>query len=51
MTSNRSYRKYLPQETVRRELEKNMGTQFDPEIAKCMIALIDEDTEYVMHES
>ena len=51
MTSNRSYRKYLPQEVVRAELEKNMGTQFDPEVAKYMIALIDEDTEYVLHES
>lgn len=50
MTSNRSYRKYLPQEVVREELEKNMGTQFDPEVAKCMIELIDDDTEYVLHE-
>ena len=50
MTSNRSYRKYLPQEVVREELEKNIGTQFDPEVAKCMIALIDGDTEYVLHE-
>lgn len=50
MTSNRSYRKYLPQEVVREEIEKNMGTQFDPEVAKCMIALIDDDTEYVLHE-
>lgn len=51
MTSNRSYRKYLPQEVVREEIEKNMGTQFDPEVAKCMIALIDDDTEYMLHES
>lgn len=51
MTSNRSYRKYLPQEVVREELEKNMGTQFDPEAAKCMIELIDDDTEYILHES
>ncbi|MGN0132115.1 MAG: HD-GYP domain-containing protein [Lachnospiraceae bacterium] len=50
MTSNRSYRKYLPQEVVREELEKNMGTQFDPEVAQHMISLIDEDTEYVLHE-
>lgn len=50
MTSNRSYRKYLPQGVVREELEKNMGTQFDPEVAKYMIALIDDDTEYMMHE-
>ncbi|MDD6797638.1 MAG: HD-GYP domain-containing protein [Clostridia bacterium] len=50
MTSNRSYRKYLSQEVVREELEKNMGTQFDPKVAQCMIALIDADTEYVLHE-
>lgn len=41
----------LSDEVVREELEKNMGTQFDPEVAKCMIALIDDDTEYVLHES
>ncbi|MCR4598008.1 MAG: HD-GYP domain-containing protein [Acetatifactor sp.] len=50
MTSNRSYRKYLPQDVVRNEIEKNMGTQFDPDIAKCMIAIMDEDKNYEMHE-
>jgi HD-GYP domain-containing protein (c-di-GMP phosphodiesterase class II) len=50
MTSNTSYRKYMPQDAVRSEIEKNEGTQFDPEIAKHMIAIIDEDTEYVLHE-
>lgn len=51
MTSNRSYRNYMPQATVREELEKNMGTQFEPKVAKCMITIIDEDTEYMLHES
>ncbi len=50
MTSNRSYRHYLPQETVRAEIEKNEGTQFDPEIAKYMIMIIDEDKDYILHE-
>ena len=50
MTSNRSYRKYLPQEAVRSEIEKNIGTQFDPEAARCMLMIIDEDKEYVLHE-
>ena len=50
MTSNRSYRNFLPQEKVRSEIENNMGTQFDPEIAKYMIDIIDEDKEYTMHE-
>ena len=50
MTSNRSYRKFLPQEKVRSEIENNIGTQFDPEAARCMLMIIDEDTEYVLHE-
>lgn len=37
MTSTRSYRELMPQEKVRSEFEKNMGTQFDPEIARQMI--------------
>ena len=50
MTSNRSYRNYLPQDVVRSEIEKNCGTQFDPNIAKCMISVIDEDVNYEYHE-
>ena len=51
MTSNRSYRKALPQDVVRRQIEENAGTQFDPDMAKIMLGLIDNDTEYVMHET
>ena len=50
MTSNRSYRKYMPQDVVRSEIEKNIGTQFDPDVAKCMLAIIDEDVNYELHE-
>lgn len=50
MTSNRSYRKYMPQDAVRSEIEKNMGMQFDPDVAKCMLAIIDEDVNYELHE-
>ena len=50
MTSNRSYRRYLPQAVVRAEIEKNSGTQFDPRVARCMLAIIDEDKEYTLHE-
>ncbi|MCM1288263.1 MAG: response regulator [Clostridium sp.] len=46
MTSYRSYRDVLPQETVKKEIEKGMGTQFDPEIAKIMLQMIDEDVNY-----
>ena len=50
MSSNRSYRKALPQETVRAEIEKGKGTQFDPVFADIMLTMIDEDTEYNMRE-
>ena len=50
MTSNRSYRKAIPQHIVREEMVKCIGTQFDPEFAKLMIHLIDLDTEYHMQE-
>ncbi len=51
MASNRSYRKALPQEVVRAEIEKGKGTQFDPEIADIMLQMMDEDTDYRMKES
>ncbi len=50
MTSNRSYRDAIPQQLVREEIVKNAGTQFDPEIAKIMQKLIDEDVMYRMKE-
>ena len=50
MTSHRSYREPLPQGIVREEIEKGMGTQFDPEFARIMLDMIDEDTEYRMKE-
>jgi putative nucleotidyltransferase with HDIG domain len=50
MTSNRSYRKYMAQDAVRAEIEKNSGTQFDPKVAKCMLEIIDEDKNYELHE-
>ncbi|MDE6025606.1 MAG: response regulator [Lachnospiraceae bacterium] len=48
MTSYRSYRDVLPQEKVREELVKGAGTQFDPDIVKIMIQMIDEDSEYIL---
>ena len=50
MTSRRSYRDPIPQQTVREELIKGTGTQFDPEYAKIMVHLIDLDIEYTMRE-
>lgn len=50
MASNRSYRKALPQEAVRREIENGKGKQFDAAIADVMLELMDEDTEYMMRQ-
>ncbi len=50
MTSNRSYRQYLPQDVARAEIAKNSGKQFDPAVAECMLKIIDEDKYYFLHE-
>ena len=50
MASKRSYRDALPQQDIRIQFEKGLGTQFDPEFGQIMIELIDEDTEYQMRE-
>lgn len=50
MTSKRSYRDPIPQDKVREEFVKGIGTQFDPKFAKMMIHLIDLDAEYEMKE-
>lgn len=51
MTSRRSYRDVMSQEKVRAEIEKGIGTQFDPKFARIMIQMIDDDKEYTMHEN
>lgn len=50
MSSSRSYRRALPQETVRLRIEENIGTQFDPTMAGIMLQLMDQDKAYAMHE-
>ena len=50
MTSNRSYRKLLPQETARAEIGTGIGSQFDPDFAKIMLEMIDEDKDFNMRE-
>jgi len=50
MSSTRSYRNALPQIRVRNELVQGRGRQFDPHYADIMIALIDADKDYRMHE-
>ncbi|MCR4640131.1 HD-GYP domain-containing protein [Ruminococcus sp.] len=51
MTSKRSYRDPIPQQIVREEFVKGLGTQFDPIYGRIMIHLIDLDSEYLMRES
>lgn len=43
MSSNRVYRKELPREKIIEELEKNSGTQFDPDIVPYMVHMIRSD--------
>ena len=50
MTSRRSYRGMLNREKVRSEMEKGLGTQFDPIIGSIMLQIIDEDIEFTLHE-
>lgn len=50
MTSKRSYRDVRPQQVVRQEFVKGMGTQFDPHYARIMLHLMDLDEGYYMRE-
>jgi len=50
MTSKRSYREIIPQWTVREQIVEGLGTQFDPQFGRCMINMIDQDSEYTMQE-
>ena len=50
MTSKRSYRDPIPQQSAREEIVRGAGTQFDPKFAKIMQHLIDLDTEYDMKD-
>jgi len=50
MTSNRSYRNSLPQDVVRAEIKKQIGTQFAPEVAEKMLEIIDNDKEFKLRE-
>ena len=50
MSSNRSYRRAVPQQIIREEIVEGAGTQFDPQIALIMRDLIDMDGKYLMKE-
>lgn len=51
MTSGRSFRTILPQKYVRAEIEYQCGRQFDPEIAKIMLDIIDEDKDFLLKQN
>ena len=51
MTSTRTYSKPKSQETVREEILRCSGKQFDPAIAQIMVEMIDDDKEFIMNES
>ena len=50
MTSRRSYRGILPQDIVRNEIKNGKGKQFDPAFADIMLAMIEEDKDYILRE-
>ncbi len=50
MTSNRSYRDSLPQDVVRSEIKRQIGTQFDPQVAAKMLEIIDNDKDFQLRE-
>ena len=47
MTSKRSYRNSLPIDVVRAEIERCSGTQFDPNIAKVFLDIMDNDFDSI----
>lgn len=46
MTSDRAYRKHLPEDVVRSELVKGRGAQFDPVFCDIMLAIMDDNIEF-----
>lgn len=52
MTSSRPYRKALPMEVAKGELNKCVGTQFDPEVVTAFMQVLDsEQEEFVYSKS
>ena len=46
MSSDRNYRSHLSQEKIKEELRTGKGTQFDPNLAEVMLAIVEEDKDY-----
>lgn len=49
MTSERPYRKPLPQEVAVAELVKNAGSQFDPELVPLFLEVLEQGVEPLFH--
>ena len=47
MTSKRTYRNSLPIDIVKAEIEKNLGTQFDPKIGKVFLDILNNDYDKI----
>jgi len=47
MTSRRSYRDSLSLDEVKREIAENSGTQFDPNIAKVFLGILETQPEEI----
>lgn len=47
MTSKRTYRDSLPIDIVRSEIEKNLGTQFDSEIGKVFLDILNNEYDKI----
>ena len=47
MTSDRPYRKALPYEVARAEIEKNAGTQFDPAVVDVFLRVPEEEWQAI----
>jgi HD-GYP domain-containing protein (c-di-GMP phosphodiesterase class II) len=45
MRTDRAYRKALPYDVARSELQANSGTQFDPRIVDALIQLVQSQAE------
>ena len=48
MTSKRTYRASLPIDTVKAEIERCSGTQFDPKIAKAFLSLLNDEYDKIL---
>lgn len=48
MSSDRRFRKDIPQEFIKEKILQEKGRQFDPEIASVMLEMIEEDVDFKM---